>query len=389
MARYIQIHKSRFNTSPGTTSLQTEGVKPRSARCSCISWTEDSIREEHIDDFRGLSARLSEDEYHWLNITGLEDEPSIAALGGEFDLHPLTVEDITNTHHPPKFEAHEKYAFTVMRMLRQDGERMISEQVNFILTERVLLSFQEIPGDVFEAVRSRLRSGRGRVRRSGAAYLQFAVMDSLVDNYMLTVEKLGGEIDAMEDEMFSGVDDSPISAIREYTREITVIRRYVRPAMEMLEQLKKSDQQPVDSALLPFYSDLQDHIRLVNDAVDGYRELLKHQLGMYTALKGYELNEIIKVLTIISTIFIPLSFIAGVYGMNFLHMPELSIPWAYPAVLGGMVLAASTMLVLFRRKGWLGGSSGGKKKGLFRGDIRNRPSGRGRVKQKVSRNDGA
>ncbi|AHC15686.1 magnesium/cobalt transporter CorA [Salinispira pacifica] len=355
MARFIQTHTSRFNTSPGTTEIEHLGGSSRPCRVWLISWTGDSIHEQEVDDLHGLSSGLDGGEYHWVNITGLEDEASIALLGKEFSLHSLTVEDITNTNHPPKYEAHEKYAFTIMRMLRQAGGEMVSEQVNFILLHRVLLSFQEIPGDVFEAVRNRLRSGRGRVRSSGTAYLQFALMDSLVDNYMLTVEKLGGEIDAMEDDMFSGTDDAPISAIREYTRQITMVRRYVRPVMEMLEQLKKSDQQPLEADLLPFYSDLQDHIRLVNDGVDGYRELLKHQLGMYTALKGYELNEIIKVLTIISTIFIPLSFIAGVYGMNFLHMPELSVPWAYPAVLGGMVLAASTMLILFRRKGWLGG----------------------------------
>jgi magnesium transporter len=222
------------------------------------------------------------------------------------------------------------------------------------------LTVQERHGDVFDGIRERFRSGQGRVRNRGVDYLLFALLDSMVDHYILTVEDLGDEIEEHEDRVFEESDQSVFEFIRGAKKKVAELRRYTKPVREMIEQLQKldiylsEDKHLFSKETLPFLQDLKDHIRLVTEALETYREMLSDQLSLHTGLQSHRLNGVMKVLTIISTIFIPITFLAGIYGMNFDFMPELGFRWSYPILIGIMAVLIVTMLMVFWRKGWIG-----------------------------------
>lgn len=351
MARYISTEQIDINSIPGSLPRNTRDQK---ATLSCLEWTSEHCRERALDSYNPEDWQLDPGSLHWLNIIGNNNKALLQSIGSHYHIHPLTIEDIVNDEHAPKYEDHLGYGYIIIKMLHLDEGLIIAEQLNIIVTKQCVITIQEVKGDVFAHLRSRLMNNLGRARQMGVDYLVFSLLDAIIDHYTLTIETLGGMVEGFEDEVFRYHDEYVIRFVRKLKRDLTDIRRFTRPVIGIIEQILKSDQQNIQAESYPFYQDLKDQIRQVRDAVDGYREMLSDQLSLYTALQGNRMNEIMKVLAIISTVFIPLTFISGVYGMNFRNMPELGIPWAYPLILSLMLTIAIGLILFFRIKGWLG-----------------------------------
>jgi magnesium transporter len=277
------------------------------------------------------------------------------AVGQAFDLHPLLVEDILNTGQRPKFEVFDNCLFMVLKMIRYEKEKqmIVNEQLSLVLGDTFLLTFQEQPGDVFEPVRERIRNQKGRIRGSGIDYLAYALLDTVVDNYIYIIEKLGEKIEDVEEEILEQADHGVMEKINMFKREMNFLRKSIRPAREAIIQLSKLDSELIREQTIPFLKDLQDLITHAAEAIDTYRDMLSDQLNLYNSVISNRMNDIMKVLTIFAAIFIPLTFIAGIYGTNFEYLPELHFKYSYFVFWGVMITVAIVMLLFFKKKRWL------------------------------------
>ncbi|MEJ2539409.1 MAG: magnesium/cobalt transporter CorA [Gemmatimonadota bacterium] len=291
----------------------------------------------------------------WVNIDGLHEVPVVEELGTRVGLHRLVMEDILHTSQRAKVEEFPDYLYVVLRMLRWDPELdgIRDEQVSLVLGDNWVISFQERRGDVFEGVRERLRGGRGMIRSRGADYLAYALLDSLVDHYFEVIEGVSDQIEALETEVLENPEPGVVERIHHLKREMLLVRRAIWPLREVVSRLARDPLPLIDDGTRVFFRDVYDHAVQIIDTVETLRDLLGGLTDLYLTGVSNRMNEVMKVLTMIATVFIPLSFLAGVYGMNFDAMPELHVPWAYPALLGVMALTAGLMMVYFRRKGWL------------------------------------
>lgn len=291
----------------------------------------------------------------WININGLNHVGEIEKLGTHFELHPLVLEDIVSISQRPKIEDYEAYLFVVVKMLYLDNDdNIMSEQVSFILGEDYVLSFQEAEGDVFDAVRERIRQGKGRARSQQSDYLLYILLDSIVDHYFTVIETLSDKIEDFETAIFEGNVDKTISKeIQNLKREILKIRRAIFPLREVISRIEKDDRSLIQPKTKTFYRDIYDHLIQVTENIELYREMIWSLMDMYITTLSNKMNEVMKVLTIMASIFIPLTFIAGIYGMNFDYIPELHYRYAYPILWGVMILIFIGMLFYFKRKKWL------------------------------------
>jgi magnesium transporter len=265
------------------------------------------------------------------------------------------LEDIVNTGQRPRMEEYDNYLFFALKMMRYDpaAGKIRSEQLTMVLGKTFLLTFQEQPGDVFEPVRERIRKQKGRIRKVGIDYLAYALLDTVVDNYLFIIERLGEEIEDIENEILDNPTHDILFKINAYKREMNYLRKTIRPVREFILQLSRVDSDLIQSPTLPFFKDLLDLSNQAVDAIDSYREMLSDHLNIYDSRISNRLNEIMKVLTIFSAIFIPLTFIAGIYGTNFENVPELHFRYSYFIMWGVMVTVALFMLRFFRSKKWL------------------------------------
>lgn len=291
----------------------------------------------------------------WLNVDGLHDVGVVERIGRPFGLHPLVLEDVLHTGQRPKIEEFEHYLFLVLRVLTWDdaAHRVAEEQLSLILGENFVLSFQERPGDVFDPVRERIRAGKGRLRERGPDYLAYALVDAIVDHYFVVLERLGERVEDLEQQLIDEPGPSTLQEIHRLKRELLFLRKSVWPLREVLSTLQRLDSPLVADETGIFIRDVYDHTIQVIDTGETFRDMASGMLDTYLSSVSNRMNEVMKVLTMMATIFIPITFIAGVYGMNFERMPELGWPWAYPAALGLMLAVAAGMVVYFRRKGWL------------------------------------
>jgi len=324
---------------------------------SLIRYAADSFREER-HPLPGILAALAErhpKHVTWVNINGLHDPEVIGAIGTGCNLHLLVQEDILNTHQRPKAEAYDDHLYLVVRMLRFDesNREILGEQVSLVVGSDYVISFQESPGDVFDGVRDRLRQGKGRIRQRGADYLAYALLDAVVDSYYVLLEKLGDRIELLEEQMVSNPDPDALSLVHQFKREMILLRKSVWPLRELLGNLTRDSVPLLAEETRVFLRDVHDHAMQVIDTVETYRDILTGLQDLYLSGVSNRMNEIMKVLTMIATIFIPLSFLAGLYGMNFEVMPELHWRHGYFILLGLMALLAVGMLIFFRRKKWL------------------------------------
>lgn len=290
----------------------------------------------------------------WVDVGGVHKLDLLEAFGKQFSLHPLLLEDIANTDQRPKLDDYEAYLFLVMKVLSvTEKHDLLAEQVSFVIGRNFVLSFQENGTDVFKPVRERLRVGKGRLRQSGADYLLYALVDAIVDQYFLVLESLGEKIELLQEQVVADPKPDTLREVHALKRQLLFLRRAVWPLREATNGLSRSDCPFLHEPTKVFFRDVYDHVVQIVDTIETLREMVSASLDIYLSSVSYRLNAVMRVLTVITTIFMPLSFIASIYGMNFEHMPELKSEWGYPAVLGMMGLIAAGMLIIFRHRRWL------------------------------------
>jgi len=318
-------------------------------------YSQGEYREEQGEGIPDFTNFLSEENNTWLNIVGVEHSGLLKKLGQEFDVHPVVLEDIQNTVQRPKFEDYGNLLFFALRMLQwDDGESELnSEQLSILMGPSFVISFQERPGDVFDSIRDRLRRKKGRIREAGTDYLAYALLDMVVDTYFLILERLEDEMEDVEEMILSGHRERVIQDMQQIRKIIITVRRSVWPLRDMIAQLQKADFPRIGETTQVYFRDLHDHILRIIDTLEMMKDTGNTLMESYQTSISNDMNSVMKVLTFIATIFIPLTFIAGVYGMNFRYMPELDKAWAYPAVLAVMGAIALVMLIFFKLKKWL------------------------------------
>jgi magnesium transporter len=320
-----------------------------------FDYNKDYLDEKKLKNIEEAFTYENKETITWINVNGLNHVKEIEKLGKDFELHPLILEDITNTQQRPKLEEHEEYIFVVLKMLYFDKDQKLKfENISFIQGTNYVLSFQEADGDVFDAVRDRLRNSKGRVRGNGSDYLLYALMDAIVDNYFNLMETMGDKIEELEEDLFSEKPNKDlIHEIHGRKREILKIRRAVYPLREVVNHIDKVDPSLITEKTQLYLRDLYDHVIQVSESIDIQRELIWSLMDMHMTTISNRMNEVMKVLTIMATIFIPLTFIAGIYGMNFENIPELKFKYGYFVLWGVMVVIFLAMLYYFKRKEWL------------------------------------
>lgn len=340
---------------PPGTLLHVGDKSLTPVKLTVMHYDEQHFVEFEASDLEACLAAQRQPGVTWLNVAGLHDLDLIERLGQAQGLHPLVLEDIVNTSQRPKVEDYEGYFFVVLKMLEYDQDKgdVLVEQVSLVLGENLLVSFQEDESDVFEPVRTRLRNAAGRLRKSGADYLAYALIDAIVDNYFVILELIGDEIEDIEEQVSEHPEHQPLPAIYRLKREMIALRRAVWPLREVIAVLQHSESPLIRPGTVVYLRDVYDHAVQIMDTIESMRDLLSGMLDVYLSVLSNRMNEIVKVLTIFSTIFIPLTFLAGVYGMNFHNFPE--IEWRFGYGLFWLVSGAIafTMLLYFRRKRWL------------------------------------
>jgi magnesium transporter len=319
-----------------------------------IDYTWEEIREESGIGVDALPPYLERESVTWFNVTGLKDTAAIGRIGEIFGLHPLVLEDILNTEQRPKTEEYDGAIYVILKMIGYsvDGDLM-DEQISIVLGKNYVVSFQERPGDVFDPVRERIRGGKWRARQLGADYLAYALVDAVVDGYFTVMETFGEKIEAVDDALIEDPDPGVIRAIQGVRRDLLYLRKRIWPLREVVSSLERTDSPLFADQTKVYLRDVYDHTVQVIEALETYRDMGAGMLDIYLSSTSNRMNEVMKVLTIIATIFIPLSFIASVFGMNFRQMPELEWEFGYYSSLVLMAVVALGMLLYFRRKKWI------------------------------------
>lgn len=345
-------------TAPGTLHpIEETGAGP--VRITVIDYGPDHLVEKVVERVEELLPYRDAQTTTWINIEGLQDVALLTSLGQHFGVHPLTLEDVLNCGQRPKLEDYGTYHFLVLKSLSIREGSLELEQISFILGNNYVLTIQEVPGDSFEAVRQRIRRGKGQIRKAGADYLLYALVDALIDEFFPVLERYGEQIEALEDEVILQPSPEVLHRIHAVKRDLLVLRRTAWPERDTINAFSREESHLISGETKVFVRDCYDHIIQVIDIVETYRDLSSGLQEAYLSSISLRMNEIMKVLTIISTIFIPLTFIAGVYGMNFdprvspWNMPELEWYWGYPFSLALMAVVGGALVIFFRRKGWL------------------------------------
>jgi magnesium transporter len=327
--------------------------KTEAVNITVVRYTEEGSSETKADSIKQVFP-FKPGEITWVSIDGIHKVDIIAEIGRQLDLHPLFLEDIATIGQNPKVEDFGRYMFIILKSLTFDqakGESAV-EQISIVFGENYVITFQEHPGKIFDAIRERMRAGSARLLKMGADFLAYSLIDVIVDQYFVVQEQFGESIEATEDSLLDRPGPDVLQSIHRLKRETLFMRRSVRLAREMVNFLYMSESPLIKPATRVYLRDVYEHVVQVIDTGENYREMVFGMLDIYLSSVSYRLNEVMKVLTIISTIFIPLTFLAGVYGMNFKHMPELDQPWAYPALWVVMILSALGMLRYFKKKRW-------------------------------------
>ena len=339
---------------PGTPVFVGER-KQDEVRIDIMRYSRDYLEEIHDASLDDCSRAKDSSDITWINVNGIHDVNAIQTLANLFGLHPLTMEDISNTSQRPKAEEFDDYIFFALKMLSYDDKAnaITHENVSVILGEKYVISFQEIEGDVLDPVRQRIRSNKGRIRSESVDYLAYAILDSVVDEYFVSLEKLGDHIEEIDDEILTAPETTHMKEIHRLKREIVFLRKAVWPLREEIAAMEKSGSRLIGNSTKIFLRDLYDHTIQIIDMVEIYRDIIGGMHDTFLSSTSNRMNEVMKVLTIIGTIFIPLTFIAGIYGMNFENMPELKWAWGYFGLLGVMAVLGLTMLAIFKKRKWL------------------------------------
>ena len=354
MSRIIKRRSKKAGLPPGTL-VHVGERRAEKAKITILDYDEKNFEERVAKRVEDCFPFKDKPTVTWINIDGLHDIKIIEKLGKHFGLHPLLLEDILNTGQRPKMEDFESHIFVVLKMLYHDKEadEIVAEQVSIVLGENFVISFQEREGDVFDTIRERIRSGKGRIRKAGPDYLAYSLMDAIIDNYFIILERLGDRIGDMEDEVVDNPSKEALRNIHHVKGEMVFLRKSVWPLREVISGLERTESRLIDEKTNIYLRDVYDHTVQIIDTIESLKDTVSGIRDTYLSSISNRMNEVMKVLTIFASIFIPLTFIAGVYGMNFEYIPELGWHWGYFAVWAVMISAAMLMLLYFRRKGWL------------------------------------
>ncbi|MCW3103204.1 MAG: magnesium transport protein CorA [Bacteroidetes bacterium] len=344
--------KNKLGAPPGTIVYYGEDRTDK-VKITLIEYNEGEVIEKDFYDLSECLDHVNPNMVKWINVDGIHDVSLIEKIGKQFNIHPLTLEDIVNTNQRPKFEDYDNYVVAIMKMIYYDTE-LRSEQLSVVLMEGMVISFQEVyGGDAFDLIRTRIRQGKGRIRRMAADYLAYALIDAVVDCYFTILEKIGDKIEVLEDELISDPTKETMQQLHHMKREMIFVRKAVWPMRELINNLERSETELIRPTTDVYLRDVHDHTVRVIDTVETYRDLLSGMMDIYLSSVSNRMNEVMKVLTIITTIFVPVTFIAGVYGMNFDYMPELHSKWGYPVTWAVMIVIIVCLLIFFRKKKWL------------------------------------
>ncbi len=345
-------------TAPGTLS-PPEVRRVETVSISVLEYGIERTVEWQAAGAEEIAARRAGLPVLWIDVVGLHDVELLRRLGEQFGLHPLALEDVLNTGQRPKMEPYENLVFIVMKLMHSSTGHLESEQISLFLGSGFVITLQEIPGDVFEPVRQRIRAADGRIRRMGPDYLAYALLDSLVDHCFPVIEELGERLDDLEQEVVEEPDRQTVGLIHGVKRDLLVLRRATWPQREVVSALERFESPLVSKDTRIFLRDLYDHTVQVLDMVETYRDLATGLLDIYLSSISNRMNEVMKVLTVLASIFIPLTFLAGIYGMNFdsraspWNMPELEWAYGYPAFWVVALAIVVVMLLIFKKKKWL------------------------------------
>jgi magnesium transporter len=355
MAKLIKKRSRKAGLPPGTL-VHIGEKKAGEPKITLIDYDEANFQEREVKAAEECFAFREKPTVTWINMEGVHQVEVVEKLGNCFGLHPLVLEDILNTDQRPKMEIYGDYVYIVLKMLYgSDPNRLVeSEQVSLILGSNFVISFQEgQEGDVFNPVRERIRSGKGFIRKMGSDYLAYSLIDTIVDNYFVILERLGERIELLEEELVVHPTTTTIQEIQKFKNEMIFVRRVVWPLREVISGLGRRESPLIKETTEIYLRDVYDHIVQLMDTVEVYREMLSGMLDIYLSSVSNRLNSVMKVLTIIATIFMPLTFIAGIYGMNFKYMPELEWRLGYLVVWLVFVIVGVLMLFYFKKKKWL------------------------------------
>jgi magnesium transporter len=354
MSVFTKRGSKKAGLPPGTL-IHIGEKKTEKARIQLMNYDSDRFEEREIEAVEDCFPYKDTPGTTWINVDGIHDVDLVQKIGTHFQIHPLVQEDVLNTAQRPKLEEFEEYIFVALKMLTYgDGEGLLTtEHISLILGPNYVISFQEVEGDVFNPLRERIRAGKGRIRKAGADYLAYALMDAVVDNYFIALEGLGEELERLEEGLMEDTQPVTLERIHHLRRALIFQRRAVWPLREAIGTLERSESSLIQERTTIYLRDVYDHTVQVIDTVETLRDMASGMLEVYLTSVSNRMNEVMKVLTIIATIFIPLTFIAGVYGMNFKNMPELDWPWGYPLVLGVMLGLGAAMVLWFRHRKWL------------------------------------
>ena len=350
-----RVRRSDKSGLPPGSLVHLGEKRPEAVRITYFDYDERSFREKQGVSVEECLEFQNTDTITWINIDGIDEISIIEKIGKAYDLHPLILEDIVTSGQRPKFENYNTYAYIVLRMLTYDdaNQAVHSEQISIVLGPAYVISFQEDVGDIFDPIRDRIRFAKGRVRKMGADYLAYSLIDAIVDNYFGILEKIGERIEGLEDELIDDPTEDTLRKIHSLKREMMFLRRSVWPLRELVSGMQRDESPLIGSQTRIYLRDVYDHTIQVIDTIESFRDMASGMLEIYLSSLSYRMNAVMKVLTIIAMIFIPLTFIAGVYGMNFPNMPEIGWRFGYAAVLLLMLVVAAVMLVYFKRRKWL------------------------------------
>ena len=354
MLKLFRKTARKVGLPPGTL-VQVEEKKAEKAKISIIDYDEAQFQEKEAETVEECFPFKDKPSVTWINIDGVYQVEVIEKIGAHFGIHPLVLEDIMHTVQRPKIEEFEDYIFVVVKMIYFDDKKndIEAEQLSIILGPNFVISFQEKEGDVFDHVRERIRRNKGRIRKMKPDYLAYSLLDTIVDHYFIVLEKLGEKIEGMEEELVTNPTPVTLQSIHTLKRELIFLRKSIWPLREVISVLERGELSLIHKSTIIYLRDVYDHTIQVVDTVETFRDMVSGMLDIYLSSISNKMNEVMKVLTIIATIFIPLTFVAGLYGMNFKYIPELEWHWGYFAVLFVMVIIGFVMVLYFRNKKWL------------------------------------
>ena len=354
MSKLIKKSSKKAGLPPGTLVHIGEKMTEKT-RVAVVEYDGQDFQEKELKNFETCYIFPKEPAVTWVNVVGIQQVEVLEKLGNCFTVHPLALEDILNTEQRPKVEDYGEDLFIVVKLItyNEKKDEVEAEQISLILRLNAIISFQEKEGDDFAAVKERLRAGKGRLRKMGADYLGYTLLDIVVDRYFVVLEKLGERVEVLEEKLLTDPGTAVLRKIQKLKKEMLLLRKWIWPLREVISSLERGEFPGIQKGTRIYLRDVYDHTIQVMDAVEIYRDMLSGMLDIYLSSLNNRMNAVMKVLTVITTIFMPLTFLAGVYGMNFKHMPELEWPWGYPLILLAMGGVAVFMLALFRRKKWL------------------------------------